>query len=91
MANGFQLIHTPNPVKQKSAADIAMVVDVVTTQQRMPDLDCFVLATGDSGFSHLFFHLQQAGRKSIGVGPKSLLREIVKNTADHFIYVNEPV
>jgi uncharacterized LabA/DUF88 family protein len=87
VANGFQLIHTPHPIKQKSAADLAMVVDVMATQQRMPDLDCFVLATGDSDFSHLFCHLRQAGRKVVGVGPKSVLSEIVKNTADRFIYV----
>ena len=33
MANGFQLINTPHPVKKKSAADIAMVVDVMETTQ----------------------------------------------------------
>ena len=34
LANGFQMIHTPYPVAKKSAADIAMVVDVMATQQR---------------------------------------------------------
>ena len=44
VTNGFQLIHVPYPVPKKSAADIAMVVDVMATQHRMQDLTCFVLA-----------------------------------------------
>ena len=88
--NGFQLIHTPHPVPKKNAADIAMVVDVMDILHRMRDLQCFVLATGDSDFSQLFCHLRQAGRTVVGVGPRSVLSEVVKNSTDRFIYTDPP-
>ena len=37
-------------------------------QARMKDLTSFVLATGDSDFSHLFCHLRQDGRRVVGFG-----------------------
>jgi uncharacterized protein (TIGR00288 family) len=90
VANGFQLEHTPHPVAGKGAADIAMVVDVLATLHRMPNLSCFVLATGDADFGPLFRHLRQEGRMVIGVGRRSALSSIVKNTADRFVYTDEP-
>jgi len=86
--NGFQLVHTPHPVSGKAAADIAMVVDVMSTLHSMPMLSCFVLATGDSDFSHVFCHLKKAGRTVVGVGPPSVLSRIVNNTVDKFIFTD---
>jgi hypothetical protein len=88
LQGGFQLVHTPHPVPKKNAADIAMVVDVMDILHRMDDLDYFVLATGDSDFSQLFCHLRQSGRKVIGVGPQSVLSEIVKSSTDRYIYID---
>ncbi|KAK3273315.1 hypothetical protein CYMTET_18439 [Cymbomonas tetramitiformis] len=85
--HGFQLVHTPHPIKGKNAADIAMVVDILETSHRMPSLSCFLLASGDSDFSQVFCHLRQAGRKVIGLGPRSTLSEYVKSTADRYIYI----
>ena len=86
--NGFQLIHTPHPIPKKNSADIAMAVDVMDTWHRMDDLDCFILATGDSDFSQLFWHLRQAGRRVVGVGPRSVLSDIVGSSTDRFIYTD---
>ena len=86
---GFQLVHTPHPVSGKAAADIAMVVDVMSTLHSMPMLSCFVLATGDSDFSHVFSHLKKEGRTVVGVGPRSVLSRIVTNTVDKFVFTDE--
>ena len=86
---GFQLVHTPHPVSGKAAADIAMVVDVMSTLHSMPLLSCFVLATGDSDFSHVFSHLKKEGRTVVGVGPRSVLSRIVTNTVDKFVFTDE--
>ena len=86
VSNGFQLIHTPHPVRGKGTADHALTVEVMATVGRMPDLMYYVLATGDSDFSHLFWHLRQSGRRVVGVGPESPLSHIVKNSADKFVY-----
>ena len=56
----------------------------------LPRLSCFVLATGDSDFSHLYVHLRKCGCYIVGVGPKSVLSEIVKTTADRFVYTDPP-
>ena len=50
----------------------------------MKDLTSFVLATGDSDFSHLFCHLRQDGRRVVGFGPRSALSEIVKNSVGRY-------
>ena len=88
--NGFQLIHTPYPLSGKSAADIAMVVDVMGVLYQRTELQTFILATGDSDFSHLFCHLRQSGRTVIGVGPDSPLSRIVKNSCDKYILIDRP-
>ena len=88
--NGFQLIHTPYPVSGKSAADIAMVVDVMGVLYQRTELQTFILATGDSDFSQLFCHLRQSGRTVIGVGPDSPLSRIVKNSCDKYILIDQP-
>jgi hypothetical protein len=90
VANGFKLEHTPHPVPKKEAADIAMAVDVIATLHKMPNLTCFVLATGDSDFGPLFRHLRQEGRTVIGVGRRSELCNILKNTADRFVFTDTP-
>jgi len=56
----------------------------------LPRLSCVVLATGDSDFSHLYVHLRKCGCYIVGVGPHSVLSEIVKTTADKFVYTDPP-
>lgn len=87
-ANGFQLVQVPSR-KGKNGADIAMVVEVMKTRVEMPDMQIFVLATGDSDFSHVVAYLREEGKTVVGVGPRSWLSEVVKNSCNRFVYTNE--
>jgi hypothetical protein len=85
---GFEFVHVYHPVKGKNSADIQIAVDVMEYVARIPDLQWFVLATGDSDFSPLFRRLRELGKSVVGVGPRSALSEAVKTSCNRFIYVD---
>lgn len=86
--NGFELVHTFHPVSGKNSTDIKMTVDTMEVSLDS-NVQCFVLATGDSDFSPLFRKLREQGKDVIGVGPKSPLSECVKNSCSRYIYTDE--
>lgn len=86
---GFEFVHVYHPVRGKNSADIQIVVDVMEYLARIPDLEWFVLATGDSDFSPLFRRLRELGKSVVGVGPRSALSEAVKKSCNRFIYIDE--
>ncbi len=85
---GFEFVHVYHPVKGENSADIQIVVDVMEYVARIPDLQWFVLATGDSDFSPLFRRLRELGKSVVGVGPRSALSEAVKKSCNRFIYID---
>ncbi|MDB9485034.1 NYN domain-containing protein [Dolichospermum circinale CS-537/01] len=88
---GFEFVHVYHPVKGKNSADIQIVVDVMEYLTRVPDLQWFVLATGDADFSPLFRRLKELGKSVVGIGPKSKLSEVVKKSCNRFIYTDTNV
>lgn len=82
---GFELVHSFHPVSGKNSADIQIVVDVMEYAMR-EDLQCIVLATGDSDFSPLFRRLREMGKQVVGAGPRSALSESVKSSCSRFFY-----
>lgn len=88
--NGFELIQTFHPVTGKNSADIKMTVDAMNLETN-PNLQTFVLATGDSDFSPLFCKLRELGKNVIGVGPHSKLSECVQNSCSHYIYTESSI
>jgi len=86
---GFEFVHVYHPVKGKNSADIQIVVDVMEYLARIPDLEWFVLATGDADFSPLFRRLRELGKSVVGVGPRSALSEAVKKSCNRFIYIDK--
>lgn len=85
---GFEFVHVYHPVKGKNSADIQIVVDVMEYLSRVPDLQWFVLATGDADFSPLFRRLRELGKSVVGIGPTSKLSEVVKKSCNRFIYTD---
>jgi hypothetical protein len=86
---GFEFVHVYHPVRGKNSADIQVVVDAMEYLARVPDLNWFILATGDSDFSPLFRRLRELGKSVVGVGPRSALSEAVKTSCNRFIYIDE--
>lgn len=87
--NGFELIHCYHPVTGKNTADIQMTVDVIECAWQLPNINCFVLVTGDSDFSPVFRRLREMDKEVIGVGKHSTLSECVKTSCSRFIYTDE--
>jgi hypothetical protein len=85
---GFDLSHNFHPVSGKNSADIQLTIDVMDHVWRMPELTCFVLATGDSDFSPLFRALRAMGKEVIGVGPKSPLSKSVESSCSRYVYTD---
>lgn len=85
---GFDLTHSFHPISRKNSADIQLTIDVIECALRMPEIDCFVLATGDSDFSPLFRKLRNMGKEIIGVGPKSPLSKSVQSSCSQYIYTD---
>lgn len=88
---GFDFSHNFHPIKGKNSADIQLTIDVVECALTHPEIDCFVLATGDSDFSPLFRKLRSLGKEVIGVGPKSPLSKSVESSCSSFIFTDKMI
>lgn len=88
---GFDFSHNFHPIKGKNSADIQLTIDVIECALTHPEIDCFVLATGDSDFSSLFRKLRSLGKEVIGVGPKSPLSKSVESSCSRFIFTDRAI
>lgn len=88
---GFDFSHNFHPVRGKNSADIQLTIDVIEYALTHPEIDCFVLATGDSDFSSLFRKLRTLGKEVIGVGPKSPLSKSVESSCSRFIFTDRAI
>jgi len=71
--------------RQKNAADIQMVVDVLETALTQPGISTFVLVSGDSDFSAVARKLRNYGRQVIGIGLRQATSEVLVKACDQFI------
>ena len=88
---GFDFSHNFHPIRGKNSADIQLTIDVIECALTNPNIDCFVLATGDSDFSSLFRKLRSLGKEVIGVGPKSPLSKSVESSCSSFIFTDRTI
>ena len=70
---------------RKNAADIQMVVDALETAFAHPEINTFVLITGDSDFSAVARKLRAYGKKVIGIGLRQSTSEVLVKACDQFI------
>ncbi len=80
----IQLFHYGG-FKDKNAADIQMVADILETLFTHPDIDIFVLATGDSDFSAVARKLRSYGKRVIGIGLQRATSEVLVKACDEFL------
>ncbi len=88
----FELIEIPH-VRQsgKNSADIRLVVDALDCCHNRPQVDTFVIISGDSDFSPLVSKLRENGRLVIGVGVKNSTSDLLIANCDEFIYYDDLV
>ncbi len=70
---------------RKNAADIQMVVDALEAAFTHPEIDTFVLVTGDSDFSAVARKLRAYGKQVIGIGLRQSTSEVLVKACDRFI------
>ena len=88
----IQLFHYGG--QSKNAADIQMVADILEMLFTHPEIDVFVLATGDSDFSAVARKLRSYGKRVIGVGLRQATSEVLVKACDQFLIYDtivEPV
>ncbi len=70
---------------RKNAADIQMVVDALEIAFTHPEIQTFVLITGDSDFSAVARKLRAYGKYVVGIGLRQSTSEVLVKACDHFI------
>lgn len=80
----FTLVHVPSDRKGKNSVDIQMVADTLELLRFYPDIDKYLLVTGDSDFRPLLLALRKAGKVNLVVcDTKTASRELL-SIADDF-------
>lgn len=69
--NGVDLLQIGHGPERKNGADIRMAVDAMETLIVHPEVEAFVLVSGDSDFSALVSKLREFGKHVIGVGAET--------------------
>lgn len=69
----------------KNAADIQMVVDILEMMFTHPEINVFVLATGDSDFSAIARKLRSYSKYVIGIGLQRATSEVLVKACDQFL------
>lgn len=85
---GIEPIHifnTNSNDKIKNASDVCLIIDAVDFAINHPEVQNFVIASGDGIFAFLSKKLHQYGKKVIGCGFDSITNEIFRESCDHFI------
>ena len=69
----------------RNAVDVRMAADAVDLAWSMPDLDVYVLATGDGDFIPVVHALKRRGKTVIGVGPRGGASGDLAAMCDRFV------
>lgn len=94
-AAGFDLVFVPSGSPQdgtgprKNVADLYMVIEVMNTLHTRPEIDVFVLMTGDRDFMPLVNTLKRAGKYVVAIGVDGSSSYYLTQSVDDFYYYSE--
>ena len=80
-----QIFNTNPHDKIKNAADVALIIDAVELIAKRPEIDTYVIATGDGIFAFLAKKLHEHGKRVIGIGFDGIVNMIFRNSCDMYI------
>ncbi len=87
---GIKTVQAPSFRYQgKNATDIQMAVEATDLLHLHPELQVFVLATGDSDFTPLVQLLRSRGKRVIGIGVGGSVSKHLTTVCDEFIHYEE--
>ncbi|MBI5879311.1 MAG: NYN domain-containing protein [Chloroflexi bacterium] len=73
--------------ESKNRADIRIALDALETAITHPQIDTFVIVSGDSDFSMLASRLREYGRYTLGIGPRKITHMLLVKSCDEFVYL----
>jgi len=87
MENVIDLIQMYSVRAGKNRADIRMAVDALEIAMSRPQIDTFVIVSGDSDFGALVVKLREYGKYTLGIGPRNITHRLLVKSCDEFIYL----
>ena len=85
----IQVFTTNSYDKVKNAADVSLIIDAVDLIARRPEIENYVIASGDGIFAFLSRKLHEHGKRVIGVSFEGITSNIFRNTCNHFIFLTK--
>jgi hypothetical protein len=64
-----------------------MAIDALEIAMTRPQVQIFVVVSGDSDFSPLVAKLREYGRYTLGIGPRNVTHELLVRGCDEFVYL----
>jgi hypothetical protein len=87
MNNTVDLVQIYSVRAGKNRADIRMALDALETAITRPQIQTFVVVSGDSDFGPLVAKLREYSRYTLGIGPRDVTHPLLVKACDEFIYL----
>lgn len=87
MNNSIDLIQIYSVRQGKNRADIRMAIDAMEVSMTRPQINTYVIISGDSDFGPLVAKLREYGRYTLGIGPRSITHQLLVKSCDEFVYL----
>ncbi len=87
MNNAVDLIQIFSIRAGKNRADIRMALDALEVAIQRPQIDTFVIISGDSDFGPLVTKLREYGRYTLGIGPREVTHPLLARACDEFVFL----
>src|SRR5690606_20656257 len=87
MNNSIDLIQIYSVRMGKNRADIRMAIDAFEIAITRPQIQTFVIISGDSDFGPLVTKLREYGRYTLGIGPRDVTHPLLTKACDEFVYL----
>lgn len=76
--------------EQRNAADIQLAVDAIDIVHHHPEINTFVLVSGDGGFGSIVLKLRDYGKRVIGCAYRGSASDSLQRVCHHFILLDTP-
>lgn len=93
-SSGFDLEFVPTGATQansprKNVADLYMAIQTMDALMKYPEVDTFILLTGDRDFMLLVNYLKRSGKKVVAIGVDGSSSYYLTQAVDDFFYYSE--
>ena len=85
----IQIFNTNQNDKVKNAADVSLIIDAVDLISARPEIENFVIASGDGIFAFLAKKLHEHGKRVIGCGYTKISNVIFQNACDFYVFLEK--